>query len=118
MGIDLNGSGTFYFLGQEGVYIPAGVGEIGIIYENTVLEDSDETVADLLFNREAFATASFEVMGKIGFEAWMALTGLRDVCLSLCPNKKVVHLAKYATKKKVKKKNLRRAIRILEGKND
>lgn len=114
MGIDLNGSGTFYFRGQEGVYIPVG-GTTDLT--DAEFYDSDETVVDLLSNRESFATASFEVMGKIGFEAWMALTGLRDVCLSLCPNKKVVHLAKYATKKKVKKKNLRRAIRILEGKN-
>lgn len=109
MGIDLNGSGTFYFLGQEGVYIPPVV-----IDENSILEESDEKTPTPLVNAVWDAVSSFEVTCKIGFEAWMALTGLRDVCLSLCPNKRVVHLAKYATKRKVKKKNLRRAIRILE----
>lgn len=37
----------------------------------------------------------------------------KQIFLSLCPNKRVVHLAKHGSKK-TRKKNFHRAIRILE----
>ena len=38
----------------------------------------------------------------------------KQIFLSLCPNKRVVHLATHGSKK-TSKKNFHRAIRILEG---
>lgn len=112
MGIDLNGSDTFYFLGQEGVYIPVG--------ETTDLTDIEfydpgEKYVDRIFNDDDSAFASFEVKCRIDFYAWAIFSGLMHTVLETCPNKRVVHQIMHATKRKVKKKNLRRAIRILEG---
>ena len=44
----------------------------------------------------------------------LALLDIRDSVLDLCPNKKVVHLARHGRNKKIRKKNFNRAIRILE----
>ena len=43
----------------------------------------------------------------------MTILGIKDSVLDICPNKRVVHLAKHGSKK-TRKKNFRRAIRILE----
>lgn len=48
----------------------------------------------------------------------MTLTGLRDVVIKCCPNKRVVHLALHAKKPRTRKKNFHRAIKILEEIND
>ena len=104
------GPGTFYFLGKEGGYIPIGDGN-GIIGEITDEPcDMPNEPALLCLTTEA----SFEMMSRISEAAYMTITGLRNVILNLCPNKQVVHLANHATKKRTRKKNFRRAIRILE----
>lgn len=61
------------------------------------------------------ATSSFECIIKISKEAIMALFGIRKAVVRCCPNKRVVHLALYAKKPRIRKKNFNRAIRILEG---
>ena len=43
-----------------------------------------------------------------------AISGLKEAVLETCPNKRVVHLAKYTKKIKVRKKNIKRAVRMLE----
>ena len=58
--------------------------------------------------------ASFECVARINEEAIMTLLGLRVAVLSACPNKRVVYLAGHARKKRTRKKNFHRAVRILE----
>lgn len=41
------------------------------------------------------------------------LIGVYDWVLNNCPNKRVVHLAKYARKQKTRSKNFNRAIRLI-----
>lgn len=57
---------------------------------------------------------SFECVCKLSEEAAMAIFGIRDAVLKCCPNKRVTHLASRAKKSRTRKKNLRRAIKILE----
>ena len=40
---------------------------------------------------------------------------LRDFMLSMCPNGKIVHLAKHSKKARIRKKNLKRAVKILRN---
>ena len=58
--------------------------------------------------------ATFEALCTISKDLMLALLGIRDSVLHLCPNKKVVHLAVNGRNKKIRKKNFHRAIRILE----
>ena len=58
--------------------------------------------------------ATYETCCKISKDIVLALLGIRDSVLDLCPNKKVVHLARHGRNKKICKKNFHRAIRILE----
>lgn len=58
--------------------------------------------------------ATFEACCTISKDIMLALLGIRDSVLHLCPNKKVVHLAVNGRNKKIRKKNFHRAIRILE----
>lgn len=58
--------------------------------------------------------ASIELFCRLSNDLIMAITGMRDVILKCCPNRRVVHLALNGKKKRTRKKNLNRAIRILE----
>lgn len=58
---------------------------------------------------------SFELVAKVSKDAILALWGIHAAVISLCPNKRVVHLALHGRSKKIRKKNLHRAIKILEG---
>ena len=51
--------------------------------------------------------ASFE-------EALLYVSGARDVVIKCCPNRKVVYLATHSKKRRTRKKNIHRAIKILE----
>lgn len=57
---------------------------------------------------------TFEACCSIRKELMLAMFGVRIAVLELCPNKKVVHLARHGRNKKIRKKNFNRAIRILE----
>lgn len=57
---------------------------------------------------------TFEIPIKLSKELLNELFGIRKYVYENCPNKKVIHLAKYARKRRTRKKNLNRAIRILE----
>lgn len=50
---------------------------------------------------------------KVSKDVMMTILGIKDSVLDICPNKRVVHLAKHGSKK-TRKKNFHRAIRILE----
>lgn len=44
---------------------------------------------------------------------WLKVTGIYDYTLNACPDKRVAHLARYSTKKRVRWKNFRRAVHIV-----
>lgn len=44
----------------------------------------------------------------------MYILGIRDLIVKNCPNKRVAHLALHAKKKRTRKKNIHRAVYILE----
>lgn len=104
------GSGQLYFTEPDGSY--SLVGHITNVECVTEAENNDisEAVASLS-NLEA----SFTAIAKVYKEAILAITGVRDTIIKCCPNKRVVYLALHAKKARTRKKNLNRAIKILEG---
>ena len=58
--------------------------------------------------------ASFEVACHMLKEALFYISGARDVVVKCCPNRKVVYLATHSKKRRTRKKNIHRAIKILE----
>ena len=57
--------------------------------------------------------AELSVESHLPIKLWLKLTGIYDYVLEMCSNKKVVHLAKYAKKDRVRTKNFNRAIKII-----
>ena len=58
--------------------------------------------------------ASFELVARVSKEVILAIIGVTDAIIKCCPNRRVVHLALYSRKKRTRKKNFHRAIKILE----
>ena len=58
--------------------------------------------------------ASFEATCRIFEEALLYISGARDVVVKCCPNRKVAYLATHSKKRRTRKKNIHRAIKILE----
>lgn len=58
--------------------------------------------------------ASFEVACRMLEEALFYISGARDVVVKCCPNRKVAHLATHSKKRRTRKKNIHRSIKILE----
>ena len=58
--------------------------------------------------------ASFEVICSMLEEAMLYISGARDIAIKCCPNRKVVYLVIYSKKRRTRKKNIHRAIKILE----
>ena len=106
------GSGTLYISGPDGTIQP--LGEVKEIEMETIRDDGLPDFAKLSEGFEATATFT----AKISKEFMLFVTGAYDVILTNCPNKRVVHLTKYGKKKRTRKKNLHRAIKILEGMGD
>ena len=93
--------------------------KIGTVNDAQIdVEDICEEGVDPVMNDFMYALsnleASFELTARINEEAIMALLGLRVAILKACPNKRVVYLADHARKKRTRKKNLHRAVKILE----
>ena len=57
--------------------------------------------------------ALFEATCRILEEALLYISGARDV-VKCCPNQKVAYLATHSKKRRTRKKNIHRAIKILE----
>lgn len=51
---------------------------------------------------------------KVNYWTLIKLCGVWDWVMTYCPNKRVVHLAKYGRTTRVRHKNFRRACRLLE----
>lgn len=106
--IKLN-SGQLYFIEPDG-----STSLLGHVIHTSVecpAEDNDISVpvaslADL--------EASFMAIAKVSKEAMLAITGMYQAVVNSCPDKRVAHLALHAKKPRTRKKNLNRAIKILE----
>lgn len=92
---------TIYIDGNEYHGIPP--------FEAT-LEPVEEYVQDNIKFRMN-SPSSFTGTCKINKFTLMKLIGVYSWVLDNCPNKRVVHLAKYAKKEKIRNKNFNRAIR-------
>ena len=103
------GSGTVYISNLEGVTSPFGRIN-GVEIETTPTVEDEHVYIPNIGDYEA----AIEGTCKLYKNALMYLTGVSQLAIDMCPNKKVVHLAKHAKKRRARKKNLNRAIYILE----
>ena len=96
------GSGQLYIINPDGAYSVECVAEA---------EDNDisETIVSI-----SGLEASFTALAKVSKDVMLAITGVCEAVINCCPDKRVVHLALHAKKARTRKKNLNRAIRILE----
>ena len=101
------GSGTLYILNEDDE--PKKLGEV----KDAEVEELADDVSDFVVPVTGME-ATFEALCTISKDLMLALLGVRDSILHLCPNKKVVHLAVNGRNKKIRNKNFHRAIRILE----
>ena len=115
--------GTVYVYNQDGtparcaVYIsnPDGtpIGSLDVNGCSIECEDEDEFnyISNAINNT---FEASFEATCRIFEEALLYISGARDVVIKCCPNRKVAYLATHSKKRRTRKKNIHRAIKILE----
>lgn len=102
-----SGSGSLYILNDNEA--PKKFGEVKDVETEEWADDVSGFVVPV-----TGMEATYEACCKISKDIVLALLGIRDSVLDLCPNKKVVHLARHGRNKKIRKKNFSRAIRILE----
>lgn len=102
------GEGKFYVATTGNGYEPLAMLEISNI--STIEERAD----DRIYIPKLVSFDSIEISAKLTEEALNKLFGICKSICDCCPNKKVVHLAKHARKRKTRNKNYSRCIRILE----
>ena len=115
--------GTVYIYNQDGtptrcaVYISnpdgatighADINDCSIECER---EDKFNYISNVINNT---IEASFEETCRMFEEALLYISGARDVVIKCCPNRKVAYLATHSKKRRTRKKNVHRAIKILE----
>ena len=105
------GSGTLYILNEDDE--PKKFGEVKDVEIVDPPIEWTDNASDFVIPVTGME-ATYEACCKIAKDIVLALLGIRDSVLDLCPNKKVVHLARHGKNKKIRKKNFHRAIRILE----
>ena len=103
------GIGTIYVSNLEGTASPLGRIN-GAEIETTSTVEDDPVYIPCLGDCET----TIEGACKFYKNALMYITGVSQLAIDMCPNRKVVHLAKHANKRRARKKNLNRAIYILE----
>ena len=103
--------GTVYVYNQDGTAIRlADVNDCSIECE-CECEDEFNYISNDINNT---IEASFEVTCRMLEEALLYISGARDVVVKCCPNQKVAYLATHSKKRRTRKKNIHRAIKILE----
>lgn len=103
------GSGSLYISKPEGEM--AFLGKISDAEIETMSTFADDlTYIPYFGNHET----TFEGTCKVYKQALMYLMGVSQSVIDMCPNRKVAYLAKHAKKRRARKKNLNRAIYILE----
>ena len=113
--------GTVYVYNQDGtptrcaVYIsnPDGTSTERLDINECSIECEDEInyISNDINNT---IEASFEVACRMFEEALLYISGAREVVVKCCPNRKVAYLATHSKKRRTRKKNIHRAIKILE----
>ena len=105
--------GNVYVYNQDGTPIRfADVNDCSIECEdefNYISNDTNNTI-----NTNNTIEASFEVACRMFEEALLYISGARDVVIKCCPNRTVAYLATHSKKRRTRKKNIHRAIKILE----
>ena len=103
--------GTVYVYNQDGTAIRlADVNDCSIDCE-CECEDEFTYISNNINN---IIEASFEATCHMFEEALLYISGARDVVVKCCPNRKVAYLATHSKKRRTRKKNIHRAIKILE----
>lgn len=100
-----------YIAEPDGGYTPIGKA----VDIECACDDSEDNASHASFTK---LSDSFECVCKLSEEAAMAIFGVRSAVLKCCPNKRVAYLASNAKKARARKKNLRRAIKLLEKMED
>ena len=106
--------GTVYISNPDG----ASIGRLDI--NDCSIECEDELnyisndISPIKFQINNIIEASFEVACRMFEEALLYISGARDVVIKCCPNRKVAYLATHSKKRRTRKKNIHRAIKILE----
>lgn len=103
------GSGTIYISNLDGTMSPLGRINGAEIETTSTVEDDPVYIPSI-----GDCEITVEGICKFYKNALMHLTGVSELAINMCPNRKVVHLAKNANKRRARKKNLNRAIYILE----
>lgn len=120
--------GTVYIYNQDGtptrcaVYIsnPDGTSTERLDVNECSIECEDEInyisndIDPVKFQINNIIEASFEATCHMLEEALLYISGARDVVIKCCPNQKVAYLATHSKKRRTRKKNIHRAIKILE----
>lgn len=103
------GIGTIYISNSEGTTSPFGRINGAEIETTSTVEDDPVYIPSI-----GDCETTIEGTCKFYKNALMYITGVSQLAIDMCPNRKVVHLAKHANKRRARKKNLNRAIYILE----
>lgn len=103
------GSGTIYISNPDGTTSSLGRINGAEIETRSTVEDEQVYIPNI-----GDCETTIEGICKFYKNALMHLTGVLQLAIDMCPNRKVVHLAKHANKRRARKKNLNRAIYILE----
>ena len=101
------GPGTIYISNPDGTPI------VHVDINNCSIECEDEINYNSNDINNAIE-ASFEATCRISEEALLYISGARDIVIKCCPNRKVAYLATHSKKRRTRKKNMHRAIKILE----
>ena len=106
--------GTVYVYNQDGTSTRfADLNECSIECEDEINYISND-INSVKFQINNMIEASFEATCRMLKEALLYISGARDVIIKCCPNRKVVYLATHSKKRRTRKKNIHRAIKILE----
>ena len=108
------GPGTIYISNPNGTPIGhVDINECSIECEDEINYISND-INPVKFQINNAIEASFEVACRMVEEALLYISGARDVVVKCCPNRKVAYLATHSKKRRTRKKNIHRAIKILE----
>ena len=107
--------GTVYVYNQDGTAIRlADVNDCSIECEDEDRCEFKDEFNYISNNINNIIEASFEATCHMFEEALLYISGARDVVVKCCPNRKVAYLATHSKKRRTRKKNIHRAIKILE----
>ena len=106
--------GTVYVYNQDETPIGhTDINECSIECEDEINYISND-INPIKFQINNTIETSFDVACRMLEEALLYVSGARDVVIKCCPNRKVVYLATHSKKRRTRKKNIHRAIKILE----